>query len=124
MIARRASPCVDSSQRIVRDSRTLPKLRSQNGENIEAHFLERAKYYQFAAAMTENPQEIERLCDIAFMFERMAHDVRRLRLGQSRFPASDWHKAEWPPAGGGAAGFVRIWGTLAEFISRWDLQAR
>jgi hypothetical protein len=64
MIVRRASPCVDSSQRIVRDSRTLPKLRSQNGENIETQFLERAKYYQFAAAMTENPQEIERLCDI------------------------------------------------------------
>ena len=106
MIARRASPCVDSSQRIVRDSGTPSKLRSQSGENIEAHFLERAKYYQFAAAMTENPQEIERLCDIAFMFERMAHDVRRLRLGQSRFPAS-----------GGAAGFVRIWDTLAEFVS-------
>jgi hypothetical protein len=116
VIWRRASPYAGSSQGIVRDSRALLKLFSQNGENAEAHFLERAKHYQFAAAMTENPWEIERLFDVAVMFERMARDVRRLRLGQSGVLASDLHKAEWQTADGGAAGFTKIWDTLAEFI--------
>jgi len=62
-------------------------LHNPRPPKASAYFLERAKYYRFAAAMTENPQEIERLCDIAFMFERMAHEVRRLRDGQVRFPA-------------------------------------
>ena len=112
---RRAPPHAGSSQGIARDSRALLEPRLQSGKNAEAHFLERAKHYQFAAAMTENPREIERLCEVAVMFERMARDVRRLRLGQSRFSASKWHKAEWQTANG-AAGFTKIWDTLAQFI--------
>jgi hypothetical protein len=91
----------------VRGSRTV---------DASAHFLERAKHYRFAAAMTENPQEIERLCDIAFMFEQMAHDARRLLRQGRRFPAGGWHRAESPPVVGGAEGFTKIWHVLAEFI--------
>jgi len=90
--------------------------RGSRALDASAHFLERAKHYRFAAAMTENPQEIERLCDIAFMFEQMAHDVRRLRQGRSRFRAGGWHRAELPPVAGDAEGFTRIWQALAEFI--------
>jgi hypothetical protein len=83
--------------------------------DASAHLLERAKHYRFAAAMTENPLEIERLCDVAFMFEQMAHDVRRLRRGRSRFPAGG-HRAQSPPVAAAADGFTRIWHALAEFI--------
>jgi hypothetical protein len=56
------------------------KLHSPHTGNLTTYFLERAKYYRFAAAMTENSLEIERLCEVAHMFERMAHDTRRLAL--------------------------------------------
>jgi hypothetical protein len=78
---------------------------------VETHFLERAKYYRFAAAMTKNSREIDLLCDVALMFERMARDVRRLREGQS--PPVCGQKAELPPV---AAGFRKIWHILARFI--------
>jgi hypothetical protein len=52
--------------------------------NKTAYFLERAKRYRFAAAMSETPYEIARFCEIAAMFERMAHETRRSKL-RSRF---------------------------------------
>jgi hypothetical protein len=64
------------------------KLCSPHIGNLSTYFLERAKYYRFAAAMTENAHEIERLCEVAHMFERMAHDTRRLA----------WH-SRWPGRG-------------------------
>lgn len=94
MISRQTLKCAGSSRGIGRESRTDPNLRSPNGVTIEAFFLERAKYYQFAAAMTENPWEIERLRDVALMFERMARDVRRRQQGQTRFYAACWHKGK------------------------------
>jgi hypothetical protein len=48
------------------------------------YFLERARHYRFAAAMTKTPYEIERFCEIAGMFERMAHETTRSQL-RSRF---------------------------------------
>ena len=56
------------------------KLCSPHTANVTTYFLERAKYYRFAAAMTENPHEIERLCEVADMFERMAHDTHSAAL--------------------------------------------
>jgi len=53
------------------------KLCSPHTANVTT-YLERAKHYRFAAAMTVNPHEIERLCEVADMFERMAHDTQRL----------------------------------------------
>jgi hypothetical protein len=124
MIVRQISQCSNSRRGIGHDSGTLPDPRFLNAS---AHFMERAKYYRFAAARTENAQEIERLCDVAFMFERMAHDVRRLRQAQSRFPVG---KAGSPPADAGKttdwsiasdrqpriSRFIKIWRNLARFI--------
>jgi hypothetical protein len=53
--------------------------RSSRTENLSAYFLERAKHYRFAAAMKTDMREIETLCELAHMFERMAHDIRRSR---------------------------------------------
>ena len=112
MILRQASPCADGSGAARRSRAPRPRP----PEIAEAHFLERAKYYRFAAAMTENPEKIARLCEVALMFERMAYDVRRLRDRQSRFPAACGEKSELPPVAAGAAGFTKIWHVLAEFI--------
>jgi len=54
------------------------KLCSPHTGNMTTYFLERARHYRFAAAMTKKPHEIERLCEVAYMFERMAHDTQRL----------------------------------------------
>src|SRR5258707_11928700 len=83
MMARELSRCSDSGRGIWHDSGTLTNVRLLNAS---AHFLNRAKYYRFAAARTRNPRETERLCDVALMFERMAHDVRRLRPVNPDFP--------------------------------------
>jgi hypothetical protein len=83
--------------------------------DASAHFLARAKHYRLAAAMTENPLEIERLCDVASMFEQMAHDVRRLRQERPRFSA-DGYRAQSPHGAVGMTRFATIWHTLAEFI--------
>jgi hypothetical protein len=45
--------------------------------HMRVYFLERAKHYRFTAAMTTNPYEIERFCEIAVMFEQMARETRR-----------------------------------------------
>ena len=37
-----------------------------------AHFRERAKFYRYAAALADDRQNIERFCELAFMFERIA----------------------------------------------------
>jgi hypothetical protein len=118
MIAREISLRPDSSRGIEHGSSgTLTNSRLLNAS---AHFLTRAKYYRFAAARTENPQEIERLCDVALMFERMARDVRRLRHGQSRFPWANGTKGtDWSIAGDRQlqiSRFIKIWRNLAGFI--------
>lgn len=48
--------------------------------NRAAYFLDRARHYRFAAAMSINPYEIERFCEIAAMFEVMAQETRRSQL--------------------------------------------
>ena len=75
--------------------------------NITAYFLERARHYRFADAMTKIPYEIERFCEIAFMFERMAHETRRSRLS-SRFTA-EIGRYQWSSILGRAAGIVTTW---------------
>ncbi len=117
MIAREISRCSDSGRGIGHDSGMLTNVRLLNAS---AHFLNRAKYYRFAAARTRNPRETERLCDVALMFERMAHDVRRLRPGQSRFPWANGTKGtDWSIVSDRRlriARFIKIWRNLAGFI--------
>ena len=36
------------------------------------HFLQRARQYRYAAALTDDPENIQTLIDLAFMFERLA----------------------------------------------------
>jgi hypothetical protein len=38
------------------------------------HFLERAKHYRYAAALTDDSRNIQRFVDLAFMFEALAND--------------------------------------------------
>jgi hypothetical protein len=45
-----------------------------NRQVTAMHFLERAKHYRYAAALSDNPQNIQRFIDLAFMFERLAND--------------------------------------------------
>ena len=54
------------------------KLCRPHTGNMTTYFLERARHHRFAAAMSENTHEIEMLCAVAYMFERMAHDTRQL----------------------------------------------
>lgn len=76
--------------------------------NMGAYFLERARHYRLAAAMTTNPYEIERFCEIAVMFERMARETRRPQL-RSRFTAEIQQGNQWSSIFGGAVGIVRTW---------------
>ena len=43
-------------------------------------FLERARDYRYAAALTDNPRTANALLDLAFMFERLARDFARVEL--------------------------------------------
>ncbi len=47
------------------------------------HFLQRARYYRYAAAFTDVPQNIQKLHDLAFMFERLARDFKRIEPEES-----------------------------------------
>jgi hypothetical protein len=40
-------------------------------------FLERARHYRYAAALTDNPRAINDLLDLAFMFVHLARDFAR-----------------------------------------------
>jgi hypothetical protein len=84
------------------------KLCSPHAGNLTTYFLERAKYYRFAAAMTVNAREIERLCEVAHMFERMAHDTRRLAL-HSRLTSGAWPRCQCPLNADGKAGVIETW---------------
>jgi pyridoxine/pyridoxamine 5'-phosphate oxidase len=76
--------------------------------NVTTYFLERAKHYRLAAAMTENTQEIERLCEVAHMFERMAHDIRRL-APHSRLTAGAWARRQCSLSTDCNAGLIETW---------------
>ena len=84
------------------------KLRIPHTANLTTYFLERAKYYRFAAAMTENPHEIERLCEVAQMFERMAHDTRRL-APRCRLTAGARPRRQSSLSTDRKAGFIETW---------------
>jgi hypothetical protein len=84
------------------------KLCSPHTEKATAYFLERAKHYRLAAAMTENAREIERLCEVAHMFEQMAHDTRRL-ASRSRLTAGAWPKLQCSLNTERKAGFIETW---------------
>ena len=43
-------------------------------EFVPAHFQERSRHYRYAAALTDNPQNIQQFLSLAFMFERLAFD--------------------------------------------------
>ena len=49
-----------------------------NREITSIHFLERARHYRYAAALADDPQNIQRFLDLAFMFKRLAQDFARL----------------------------------------------
>jgi len=70
---------------------------------------------RFAAAMTEKTHEIERLCEVAYMFERMAHDTRRL-APHSRLTAGAWPRRQCSLSTDRKAGFIETW--LAELLGR------
>lgn len=76
--------------------------------NVTTYFLERAKHYRFAAAMTEKTHEIERLCEVANLFERMAHDTRRL-APHSRLTARAWPRRQCSLSVDRKAGFIETW---------------
>jgi hypothetical protein len=84
------------------------KLCSPRTANVTTYFLERAKHYRFTAAMTENTREIERLCEVAYMFEQMAHDTRRL-VPHSRLTAGTWPRRRCSMSAGCKAGFIETW---------------
>lgn len=88
------------------DQRSKPC--SLDTTNVTTYFLERAKHYRFAAAMTENAREIERLCEVAHMFERMAHDTRRL-ASRSRLTAGAWPRRQCSLSADREAGFIETW---------------
>jgi hypothetical protein len=77
-------------------------------ENLSAYFLERANHYRFAAAMKTDPREIERLCEVAYMFERMAHDTRR-SYARSQLRTGGWLGRQSSPSADGKARFLRTW---------------
>jgi hypothetical protein len=43
-------------------------------EFVSVHFQERARHYRYAAALADNPQNIQQFLDLALMFERLAYD--------------------------------------------------
>jgi hypothetical protein len=71
--------------------------------NMVSYFLERARHYRLAAAMTTNPYEIERFCEIAVMFERMARETGRPQLAEIQ------QGNQWSSIFGGAVGIIRTW---------------
>jgi hypothetical protein len=85
------------------------KLCSPHTANVTTYFLERAKYYRFAAAMTVNPHEIERLCEVADMFERMAHDTQRLAPHSRLTAAGTWPRRQCSLSTDRKAGFIETW---------------
>jgi hypothetical protein len=99
------------------------KLCSPPARNVSTYFLERAKHYRFAAAMTENTHEIERLCEVAHMFERMAHDTRRL-ASHSRLTAGAWPRRQWSLSADRKAGLIETWVGRVARLCRHHLRRR
>jgi hypothetical protein len=87
-------------------------------ENLSAYFLERANYYRLAAAMKTDPREIERLCEVAYMFERMAHDTRGSNV-RSRLTARAWSRRQCSPGADGKTAFVKTWADGFVRLSRF-----
>ena len=48
-----------------------------NREVTSTHFLERARHYWYAAALADDSQNMQRFSDLAWIFERLAHDFGR-----------------------------------------------
>jgi len=42
------------------------------------HFLERARHYRFAAAVTDNERDVAMFCDLGAMFEALARAFQRV----------------------------------------------
>jgi hypothetical protein len=71
-----------------------------------AHLRERARQYRLAAALTDCPRDVEMFCDLAVMFNQLAHDFRRLEEKRSQALAAAEPKsspvrspAQLPPRG-------------------------
>jgi len=52
-----------------------------------AHLRERARQYKLAAALTDCPRDVEMFCDLAVMFDQLAHDFRRAGRGRAEIIA-------------------------------------
>lgn len=62
-----------------------------NREMASTRFLKRAWHYWYAAAMSTNPRTIQSFLDVAFIFERLAHDFARFEGqidGSSQHPSA------------------------------------
>jgi hypothetical protein len=60
-------------------------------EFMSVHFQERARHYRYAAALSDNPQNIQQFLGLAFMFERLAYDF------------SQWETKNFAPSPKGGA---------------------
>jgi hypothetical protein len=111
---RRCEPDCDGNSMTDQQS----KLCNPHPGNPTTYFLERAKHYRFAAAMTENTHEIERLCEVAHMFERMARDTRRL-APRSRMTAGAWPRRQCSLSIERKGGLIETWvGRVARSFAR------
>ena len=61
---------------------------------LSVHLLQRAKHYRYAAALTDNPEDIRRLIGLAFMFERLAGDFKQFEAEKSRMVTICCHKED------------------------------
>jgi hypothetical protein len=62
-------------------------------EFVSVHFQERARHYRYAAALTDNLQNIQQFLDLAFMFERLAYEFSQWETKNS----SSSSKGSAPP---------------------------
>jgi hypothetical protein len=90
-------------------------------ENLPAYFLARAKHYRFAATIKTNKREIETLCELAHMFERMAHDIQRSRA-RSRLTAGARSRRRCSPSADARAGLRKTWVGRFVRLSRFIYQ--
>jgi hypothetical protein len=56
-----------------------------NREVTSTRCRERARHYWYAAALADDPQNIRRFLDLAWMFERLARDFKRFEAPEPPF---------------------------------------
>jgi len=76
----------------------LPHYRATGGEadqwrtTTSAYLRGRARQYRLAAAVADCPRDVSVFCDLAMMFDQLAHDFKRLeKEKRQRQPAATLH---------------------------------